>query len=329
MNSIRWINALLTIFVFAVICTFAQDTAVSTTSTPTDPVVGSDDPINNRYRIGFQDVLSIQVFKHPDLTQTVPVSPNGTISVFRINEPIVAACKTERELAAELADAYKKTFIRDPQVTVVVADQKSQSVAVMGAVEKPGNIYVNHRIHLLELLALAGGPSKEAGTRLVVARTGSTSNCRDNSDPKDSDDIAVVGFKLRDIQEGKKTFWMQPGDVVTVAPADLIYVYGNVNKQAVFPVREPITLTQAIVTAEGLKPAANKDKIRVLRQRDGSAEREELIFDLNQINKGKVKDPYLEPNDIVAVSEDKAKSILLGFANSIKNSVPNVLYRFP
>lgn len=299
-----------------------------TVATPSEHTTTVVDAPGERYRIGFQDVLEIQVFKHPNLTQRVPVSPNGSIVLFRLDKPVIAVCKTERELAAEISNAYKEKFIRDPQVTVVVAEQKSQSLAVLGAVEKPGNFFVNRRIHLLEMLAMAGGPNKEAGTRLLVARTGSTSNCQDGSEPSDPE-VTVLAYKIRDVQEGKQIVWMKPGDVVSVLDADIVYLYGDVNKQGSYKIREPITLTQAIVSAEGLKPAAKKNRIRVLRQRPGVSERDELIFDLSQIDKGKIKDPILEPNDIVAVSEDRTKSILLGFANSLKSSVPSVLYRFP
>ena len=298
-------------------------------STPLRTTVLDANAQSDRYRIGFRDVLDIQVFRHPDLSQRVPVSPNGTIVLFRLEHPVVAVCRTERELATDIENAYKEKYLRDPEVNVVVAEQKSQSIAVIGSVEKPGNFFVNRRVHLLEMLAMAGGPNREAGTRLLIARTGSSSNCKESNDAPDSDKVDVVGFKIRDIQEGKETFWMQPGDVVTVLDADIVYMYGNVNRQGSIKIREPITLTQAIVSAEGLKSAANKDKIRILRQRPGGVDREELIYDLNQIDKGKVKDPYLEPNDIVAVSEDKAKSILQGLANSIKSSVPNVIYRVP
>ena len=323
---------------FAIVsCVFALTVGLTTSAqTPTVPVSMPPDTAvarvttqEDRYRIGFQDVLDIQVFRHPDLSQRVPVSPNGTIVLFRLEQPMVAVCKTERELAADIANAYKEKYLRNPEVNVVVAEQKSQSIAVIGSVEKPGNFFVNRRVHLLEMLALAGGPNREAGTRLIVARGGSTSNCKESTGVTDTDQVDVIGFKVRDIQEGKQSFWMRPGDVVSVLRADIVYVYGNVNKQGPISIREPITLTQAIVSAEGLKPAAKKDKIRVLRQRPGSVDREELVFDLNQIDKGKIKDPYLEPNDIVAVSEDKARSILLGLANSIKSSVPNVIYRVP
>ena len=83
------------------------------------------------------------------------------------------------------------------------------------------------------------------------------------------------------MQEGRQTLWMQPGDVISVLDADMIYVYGNVNKQGSVKVREPITLTQAIVSAEGFKSAAKTDKVRVLRQVQGNADREELVFDMN------------------------------------------------
>ncbi len=284
---------------------------------------------DDRYRIGFQDVLDVQVFRRAELTQRVPVSPNGTIVLFRLDKPVVAICKTERELAVDIENAYREKYLRDPSVNVVVAEQKSQAVAVIGAVERPGNFYVNRRVHLLEMLAMAGGPNKEAGTRLLVARTGSTSDCKEVDGTLEEERVAVVDFKIRDVQEGKQSFWMQPGDVISVMDADVVYVYGNVMEQGSYRVREPITLTQAIVSAKGLKPAARKSSVRVLRQVPGSLDRKEIIYDLNKIDKGVERDPFLEPNDIVAVSEDKTKAILLGFANSIKNSLPSVLYRLP
>jgi len=296
------------------------------TTTPSDATVASLEKDDDRYRIGFQDVLEVKVFNHANLSQRATVSPNGTITLFRLDRPVVAVCKSESELAREIAAAYKAKFIRNPEVTVNVADQRSQSIGVMGAVVKPDYFFVKRRFHLLEMLALAGGPNKESGTRVIVSRTGSTSKCKEADDP--DQEINVYSFKLRDVQEGKKTFWMQPGDLVSVLEADIVYVYGNVKQEGAIKIRETTTLTQAIVTAEGLKPAAKKDKIRILRQKGDSGEREELVFDLNQIDKGKIPDPILQPNDIVAVSEDKAKAIMYGFANAIKNAAPNAALRF-
>ena len=287
-------------------------------------------PAEERYRIGFQDTLEVQVFRHPELSKKVSVAPDGTISLFRLDKPLLAVCKTVEELASEIAAAYEKDYLRNPEVSVMAVDQKSQSVSVIGAVEKPGNFYINRRVHLLELIAYAGGPkTEEAGTRLLVARTGSRSNCQNAGPSAEINDLVLMDFRLREVQQGKQTLWMQPGDVVSVMDADLVYVYGNVNEQGSVKMKEPLTLTQAIVLAKGLKPATKKDKIRVLRRKAGTSETEEFIYDLEKIDKGSAPDPYLEPNDIVAVSEDKAKSIFNSVLRSLTGGASNVFYRIP
>ncbi|HEX6126338.1 MAG TPA: polysaccharide biosynthesis/export family protein [Pyrinomonadaceae bacterium] len=286
---------------------------------------------DERYRIGYQDQLEIQVYRHPELGQRVNVNTNGTITLFRLAEPIVAVCKTEQELANDVADAYRKDYLKNPEVKVTAVEQRSRAFAVIGAVEKPGQYMISRRIRLLELLAQAGGPSKEAGTRVLVASTGSTSNCRLNEGPTTSgDDISsYVAYPLKDIIEGKQNVVMKPGDIVSVLKADIIYVYGNVEEQGQVEIREPLTLTQAIASAKGVKQATDKGKIRVLRQKPGTTEREEFIYDLDAIIKRKVPDPFLEPNDIVAVGLDKTKDILNSIGRSLTNGIPSIFYRVP
>lgn len=289
------------------------------------PVAASGD---ERYRIGYQDTLEIQIFRHPELSQRIGVNSNGTINLFRISDPIVAVCKTERELASDVADAYRKDYLRNPEVNVVAVEQRSQAFAVIGAVEKPGTYLINRKVRLLELLAQAGGPSKEAGSRLTVTRTGSTSNCKINDVIPETEDMPLMGFTVKDVLDGKKNLVMRPGDIVSVLKSDVIYVYGNVNKQGQIEIKEPITLTQAIASSEGLKPSSKKN-IRILRQKPDSLEREELIFDFDAIDKQKIQDPYLQPNDVVAVSEDGIKSILRSIGRSLTTGLPSILYRVP
>ena len=120
---------------------------------------------------------------------------------------------------------------------------------------------------------------------------------------------------------------MKPGDIVSVMEADVVFVYGNVNKQGQVTMKEPITLTQALASAEGIKAATNKNAVRVFRQKPGSMERDEFVYDLGDINSRKSQDPYLEPNDIVAVSEDKAKSIMNAIGRSLTSGVGSIFYR--
>lgn len=304
----------------------AQDTT-TTMITPSGQTASAVTNSGDRYRIGYQDLLDITVYRRPEFSTKVAVSPNGMIYLNRVDKPLSAVCKTELELAEDIKKAYLP-ILRHPEVTVFVSEQKSQSMSVIGAVEKPGLYFLGRRVHLLELLAMAGGPNKEAGTRLIVARTGSTSNCQVNDlDKSDRDQIALVDFKIDDVQQGKKSMWMQPGDVVSVMDADYVYVYGNVIKPGRIPIREPITLTQAIATSEGFKPATDKSSVRILRQKPDSIEREEIIVNLSDIEKRRANDPYLEPNDIVAISKDKMKDILLGLGNAIKAGIPSAITR--
>lgn len=325
MKALRFILVVLMLVLFGFESSNAQTQTNSTVRTVSN---NNADNEEERYRIGFQDTLEVQVFNQPKLTQKVSVNPDGTITLFRATKKIMAVCKTENELAREIEKEYL-TFLRKPEVNVFAVEKKSQSFGVIGAVEKAGTYYINRRIRLLELIAFAGGPNKEAGSRMIVARTGSSSTCKAESDDSViENDLVLMNFRVKEVLEGRENLWMQPGDIVSVLDSDLVYVYGNVNKVGSVKMNEPITLTQAIVTAEGLKPTA-KTKVRILRQRPGSSDRDELVFDLKEIEKLKVKDPFLEPNDIVAVSEDSTKVIIRGITGILKNGVPSLFYRVP
>lgn len=323
-----------TFFVFLGIILFAAALPAQTDNTAGNPNAPKtpaatrpqDRDDVDRYLIGYEDVLEIKVMKHEELNVKVSVSKNGTITVPRLDAPMLAVCKSERQLADDITAAYKKDFLRNPYVSVEVTEQKSQSAAVIGAVEKPGNFYLTRRVTLLELLAYAGGPNIHSGMRLMVARTGSTSNCRQDVEVVKEGEVKIMNFKMREIQEGKTNLWMQPGDIVSVLEADPVYVFGNVRKQGRLLMKEPMTLRQALSAAEGLKSASD-NKVRILKQKEGQAKPEEFIYDLNAINKGKAPDPFLEPNDVVAVSQDNAMFFMTKIANAATGGIPSLFYR--
>ena len=305
--------------------------AIGQVTTPGNAAAVAQVGKEDRYRIGFQDVLEVQVYRHSDLNQRVSVNTNGTINLFRLKEPVFAACKTEAELADAIEEAYKKDYLKNPEVNVVAVEQRSRAFAVIGAVEKPGQYMINRRVKLLELIAQAGGPTKEAGTRVLVARTGSTSNCtlNEGASPATVDEKSFTGYALNDILEGKANVTMSPGDIVSVMKADIVYVYGNVNEQGLVEMHGPLTLTQAIASAKGTKPATDKSKVRILRLIPGKPEREELLYNLKDIEQGKANDPFVEPNDIVAVTVDKTKDIMNSIGKSLTNGIPSIFYRVP
>src|SRR5690242_21283575 len=126
------------LFNFCFLCALVLVSAVFTYSQANDPtLVKTSSPVpapspmtEERYRIGFQDQLEIQVFRHPDLTQRVNVNQNGTINLFRLKEPITAVCKTESELADDIRDAYGKDYLRNPEVKVLAVEQKSRAFEI-------------------------------------------------------------------------------------------------------------------------------------------------------------------------------------------------------
>lgn len=295
-----------------------------------DDQISDKKQANEKYRIGYQDTVEIQVFRHPELSQTVNVNPDGTILMPRLDKPIVAVCKTERELGETLATLYNKDYLRNPFVTVRVVNQLSQPFAVIGAVEKPGSFYLNRRIRLLELLAFAGGPKTDkAGAKIQVARVGNIAGCVENTESQNSDTVEFLAFRTNDVMAGKDNPWMQPGDIVSVLEAEEAYIVGNVKKPTKISLREPVTLTQAIAIAEGLNDTAKTDKVIIQRQASGTQTKTELAYNLKDINSKKIPDPQLQANDIVEISNDKTKSLINGFRDAMKSGIPSILYRIP
>lgn len=107
------------------------------------------------YQIGPDDVLNVSVWKEPTISNTVPVRPDGKISLPLIND-VQAAGLTPSALAGAITEKLKK-FITDPQVTVIVTAVNSQRVYVLGEVTRPGAFPMIPGMTVLQLLSDAGG----------------------------------------------------------------------------------------------------------------------------------------------------------------------------
>ena len=106
------------------------------------------------YVIGADDVLLVSVWKEPDLTTTLPVRPDGNISLPLLND-VVAAGLSPTQLAASITEKLKK-FVADPRVTVVVTQINSQKIYVTGEVQHTGAIQLLPNMTVLQALADAG-----------------------------------------------------------------------------------------------------------------------------------------------------------------------------
>lgn len=106
------------------------------------------------YVIGADDMLHISVWKEPDLTESLPVRPDGKISMPLLND-IAAAGLTPLQLSESITEKLKK-YIADPRVTVVVTGMNSRRIFVTGEVLHTGPINLLPHMTMLQALAQAG-----------------------------------------------------------------------------------------------------------------------------------------------------------------------------
>jgi polysaccharide export outer membrane protein len=282
-----------------------------------------------RYRIGPGDVLEVRLYKLPDLSrEALRVEESGTIRMPLINEDIKAVCRTESELAKEIASRYRE-LMRNPQVDVFIKEYHSRPVAVIGAVNTPGRFQLQRRIRLLDLLSFAGGPAERAGANIQVVHSSSYPSCETGAGGPGtgSDALGLNVFKLRDTLAGnvRSNPYVRPGDVITVLEVEQIYVVGNVARPSSFPVRERITLSQAIAMAGGALPDSQTDRVLILRQKADGVSKEEIVVNLKDITKRRAPDIVLQPNDIVEMPTASGRRFL---RNILEGVVPGVA-RFP
>src|SRR6201988_5084139 len=107
------------------------------------------------YKIGPQDVLRIDVWKEPEITRTIPVRPDGKISLPLLND-VQAAGLTAVELANSIRDSLKK-FINNPQVTMTVTEINSRRIYVTGEVTRPGAMPLLPNMTVLQAVSSSGG----------------------------------------------------------------------------------------------------------------------------------------------------------------------------
>ena len=294
------------------------------TATTTQPAAQTDE----RYRIGPGDLLDIRIFNRPQLSRdAVRVEGAGVIRMPLIEGEIMAACKTEGELAKEIATRYLK-FYKNPQVDVFIKEYHAREVALIGAVTEQGRYQLSRRMRLLELLTYAKGPSEKAGETVNIVRGSKPDICEANSHFVD-DASGFISLRLNDTLRGeeKANPYVQAGDIVSIPEAAQVYVVGNVYSPKALPLREPISVSRAIAMAGGPLRDSKTDRVRIVRQQPGSAARSEIYVNLKAIARKQADDVILQANDIVEVQESTGKSIIRSLLGAVTPSVAQLPVR--
>lgn len=177
----------------------AQKTKSSAQPPARTQTVGPD------YLISAGDVLDVQVWKEPDISKTVPVRPDGKVSIPLLDD-VQAAGLTTNALTADLTDRLKK-FISDPQVTVIVAQVNSQRFYITGEVLRGGAFPLEPGMTMLQGLSSAGGFTPFANLKKIYLLRG-----RGAAQVK-------YPFNYKEVVKGKNTaqnVLLQPGDTIVV-----------------------------------------------------------------------------------------------------------------
>jgi polysaccharide export outer membrane protein len=236
------------------------------------------------YLLGSGDVIRVLVFQNPDLTMEARVTENGLISY-----PLLGTMKlggmtipaAEQAIAAALKAGG---FVQNPQVNVILLQNRGNQVSVLGMVNRPGRFPLEtFNIRVSEMIATAGGISPVGAD--VAVLTGA----RDGKLFHKEIDIAglFLDNKLAD------DLVVAAGDVIYVHRQPVYYIYGEVQRPGPYRVERNMTVQQALAQGGGLTLRGTERSLRVNRRgHDGKVEA--LTPNLND---------YVRPDDVLYVRE--------------------------
>jgi polysaccharide biosynthesis/export protein len=176
--------------------TSSQDANSTTTSKAHD----------SSFVIGNDDVLAINVWKEPDVSRSVPVRSDGKISLPLVGE-VQASGRTPLQLEQEIAQQLK-SYVAEPEVTVIVQQINSQKFNILGMVNRPGSFPLTNSPTVLDAIAVAGGFRDFAKQKSIYV-------LRQNSDGTQS----RLPFNYKEVvkgQNGAQNVKLQPRDTIVV-----------------------------------------------------------------------------------------------------------------
>lgn len=264
------------------------------------------------------DVIDVDILGSVEYDWRGTLSPEGFLNGLDfIEEPVFALCRTEKEVAADIARGYSK-LLRDPQVVVRIVDRtKRPDATIFGAVKKEQRFQIRRPVLLSELIVLAGGLTDQASGEIQIFRPRSL-NCVEVYNQRQKTVAAggererfvqtsqdtgseLIKIKVSDLLKGNENANPQifSGDIITILEADPIYVIGGVAAPKRLSSRTQTTLSRAIAGAGGFTKDAEPENITIFRRTAGETEIIEVNY--REIEKNAEKDILLKPFDVVDV----------------------------
>jgi len=268
--------------------------AVNSTGQPASSAASRKAPA---LQIAAGDLLEVIVFDTPELSARLRVDSKGEVTL-PLGEVVHVAGETAEQAGALIETRLReRDVLKQPHVTVFIAEYATQGVSVLGEVRIPG-VYPALGTHgMLDFISLAGGVTSAAGKSVSITH---------KSDP--AHPVIVLLDNAPDMP-ARANVEILPGDTILVSRSGIVYLVGDLARPGGFLIEnnDRLTVLQAIALAQGANRTAKLSNARLIRKTPEG--RKETMLDLKKILQGKSPDIPLEDNDILFVPSSEAKNM--------------------
>ena len=259
-------------------------------------------------QIHYGDLVEVDVVGSLDFDWSGGLTPEGFLDgLERAESPVYALCRTEGQVAATIAERYRR-ILRDPNVVVRIIDRSNRALAyISGAVKTPQRFQLRRPVTLTELIVLSGGVTDASNGEISVFRPPYV-NCRQERYPEPTFENAATqtpkrfSIKISDLLKGDRSADLPilSGDIVSVLEAAPIFVMIDAGTTRRMNLTPELTLIRAITSAGGLPKDLAGKKVRIYRR---SAATQPLDVDFRRILEEKEEPPTLMPYDVISVQK--------------------------
>lgn len=269
----------------------------SASAKDTAPAQSSHLLANSNVKLGSGDLIEINVFGVPDLSTKERVSGSGDLYLPLIDYVHVADLTTDE--AQELIQKRLEDggFVRGPHVSIFVDESASQAVTVVGEVNHPGPYPAIGERRLFDIISAAGGLTDKAGRSVTIERRGDG----------DADHKVELELSANFVDDTKNNVEIQPGDMIIVSRAGIVYVVGDVNHPSGFLIEDnALTVLKALALAGGATRTSALNKTKILRQTQNGVQ--EIPVNLKKVLYAKAPDLALVKGDVLFIPGSAGKA---------------------
>lgn len=245
--------------------------------------------LSSDYLIGAGDLLRITVYGEPALTGVFRVDNDGSFP-YQYLDRVKAQGLTPAAVESMMEQALGDGYLRNPQVSVEVAEYRSENVYVQGQVRAPGKYPLPANASLMDAIFLAGGSTPDAGNWVEIWHAGAGVAAAGSAVSTAAGAKPDARVRLADVQSGKaQSVSIQNNDTIFVPKAERFYVIGQVRNPGAYAFDDDMTIFTAIAIAGGVTEKGSTTRISVRRLVNGQMKEidvkpEDIVKPGDQIN---------------------------------------------